>query len=60
MTSTARLPSPATRALALLERAFRISPYLHIERRCRLIRDQQIGIIGKRHCDQHALALATG
>jgi hypothetical protein len=30
MTSTARLPSPATRALALLERAFRISPYFLI------------------------------
>ena len=30
MTSTARIPSPATRALALLERAFLISPYFMI------------------------------
>ena len=31
-----------------------------VKRRCRFIRDKQIRIIGKRHGDHHALALAAG
>ena len=31
----------------------------HIERRCRLIGNQQVRIVGKRHGNHHTLTLAT-
>ena len=31
-----------------------------VERRGRLVGDQQIGLVGERHGDHHALALAAG
>ena len=31
-----------------------------VERRGRLVRDQQVGLVGERHRDHHALALAAG
>ena len=31
-----------------------------VERRCRLVGDQHVGIVGKRHGDHHPLALAAG
>ncbi len=47
------------RALKLLQELQNLRLNGDIERRRRLVRDQEVGLIGKRHGDHHALALTT-
>ena len=48
-----------SRALQLLEKLEDLRLHGHVERGRRLVGDQQVGLVGERHRDHHALALAA-
>ena len=50
----------STPALELLHQAQDLGLHRHVQGRGRLVRDQQTGAAGDRHCDHHPLALPAG